>query len=140
MYYKGNNINVILLNESYGVPGSVWHNADDSYTIFIDSHLSAEKQKEVFQHEINHIMNGDFEKTDVQQIEAEAHGLTISKKAERIPINKFEKRLEQLRKEKARIQRELQKREREIEVLIKLHGNEDFLFDAGERNRLYGGL
>lgn len=139
MYYEGNNINVILLNESYGVPGSVWCNADDSYTIFIDSHLSAEQQKEVFQHEISHIMNGDFEKTDVQQIEAEAHGLIIPKKAERIPADKFKKRLEKLQKEKARIQKKLQEREREIEVLVRLHGNDDFLFDAAEYRKFYGG-
>lgn len=140
MYYEGNNINVILLNESFGVPGSVWHNADDSYTIFIDSHLSAEKQREVFQHEVKHIMNGDFEKTDVQQIEAEAHGVTIPDTAERIPADRFQKRLEQIRREKERIRRKLQEKEREIEELIKLHGNDKFLFDAAEQRKLYGGL
>lgn len=138
MYYEGNNINVILLNESYGVPGSVWHNADDSYTIFIDSHLSVEKQREVFQHEINHIMNGDFEKTDVQQIEAEAHGLTVSNPIERIPDNEFKIRLTQIRKERARIQQKLLEKEREIEQIIKLKGNDDFLFDSAEHHKYYG--
>lgn len=138
MYYKGNDINVILLNDANGVPGSVWHNSDDSYTIFIDAHLNAERQKEVFQHEINHIINGDFEKIEVQQIEAEAHGLTVPNTTERIPANIFRKRLSNLKREKARIKRELQEREKEIEFLIKIKGNDDFLFDAGEYQKFYG--
>lgn len=73
MYYNGILYNVVLLKDTFGVPGSIWHNSDDSYTIFIDSGLSAEKQKEVFVHEMNHIRNGDFEKTDVQEIESSAH-------------------------------------------------------------------
>lgn len=140
MYYKGYDINVILLNDANGVPGSVWHNSDDSYTIFIDAHLGTEKQKEVFQHEINHIINGDFEKADIQQIEAEAHGIKIPDATERIPANKFERRLAQFRKEKARIQRKLQKREREIESLIKLNGSDEFLFDSAEYHKFYGSL
>lgn len=62
-------INVIMLEESYGVPGSVHHNKDDSYTIFIDANLSYEKQNEIFLHELRHITGHDFEKTDVQLIE-----------------------------------------------------------------------
>lgn len=69
----GFNINVIILDDANGVPGSVWHNADDSYTIFIDGKLSKETQKKVFRHEIKHICGNDFEKYDVQMIEAEAH-------------------------------------------------------------------
>lgn len=48
MYHRGILYNVILLNDACGVPGSVWHNPDDSYTIFIDANLSEEKQKKVF--------------------------------------------------------------------------------------------
>lgn len=73
MYYKGYNINVILLNDANGVPGSVWHNSDDSYTIFIDARLSDSKQKKVFQHEMAHIIKNDFEKDNVQDIELNAH-------------------------------------------------------------------
>ncbi len=73
MYHNGNFINVILLDESGEVPRSVWHNADDSYTIFINPKLSYERQKEVFEHELRHIIENDFEKCDVQQIESIAH-------------------------------------------------------------------
>lgn len=75
MYYKGNFINVILLDDSGDVPGSVWHNADDSYTIFINPKLSYERQQEVFEHELRHITNHDFEKHNVQQIEFFAHAI-----------------------------------------------------------------
>lgn len=73
MYHRGILYNVILLNDAYGVPGSVWHNSDDSYTIFIDAKLSKEKQKKVFLHEMKHIQENDFEKDNVQEIESKAH-------------------------------------------------------------------
>jgi len=64
---------VILLGNAEGGLGSVWHNSDDSYTIFIDAKLNRAKQKEVFMQEMNHIKNNDFEKEDVQEIEHKAH-------------------------------------------------------------------
>ena len=73
MYLDGNYYNIVLLDDAYGVPGSIWHNSDDSYTVFIDAKLGSQRQQEVFMHEINHIQRNDFEKTDVQQIEAIAH-------------------------------------------------------------------
>lgn len=75
MYHRGILYNVILLNDACGVPGSVWHNSDDSYTIFIDAKLSEEKQKKVFLHEMNHIQQKNFEKENVQIIESESHHL-----------------------------------------------------------------
>ena len=75
MYYNvnGYDINVILLDDALGVPGSVWHNTDDSFSIFIDAKLSFEKQREVFKHELNHILMNDFTKDDVNKIEFDAH-------------------------------------------------------------------
>ena len=62
-----------MLDKSYGIPGCVKHNADDSYTIFIDASLSYEKQHEVFLHEMRHIIGNDFEEDDVQNIEMKNH-------------------------------------------------------------------
>lgn len=73
LYYKGYYINVVILDESYGIPGCVKHNADDSYTIFIDASLNYEKQHEVFLHEMRHIIGNDFEEDDVQNIEMKNH-------------------------------------------------------------------
>lgn len=73
MYHKGIIYNVVFLNNTGGVPGSVYHNPDDTYTIFIDANLSDEKQRKVFLHEMQHIQENDFEKEDVQEIEKVAH-------------------------------------------------------------------
>lgn len=62
-----------MLENACGVPGSVWHNSDDSYTIFIDASLSSSHQKKVFEHEMRHIFENDFEKSNVQEIEKAAH-------------------------------------------------------------------
>jgi len=75
LYYNvnGHDINLILLEDASGVPGSGWSNADGSFTIFIDSKLCFEKQQEVFKHELLHILENDFEKQNVDSIEAHAH-------------------------------------------------------------------
>ena len=75
MYYNvnGYDINLILLEDASGVPGSVWSNSDGSFTIFIDSKLCMEKQQEVFRHELLHILGNDFEKFNVNTIELMAH-------------------------------------------------------------------
>lgn len=62
-----------MLDKSYGIPGCVKHNADDSYTIFIDASLNYEKQHEVFLHEMRHILGDDFSESDVQMIEMKNH-------------------------------------------------------------------
>ena len=43
------------------------------YTIYIDSRLTWEKKKEMYDHALSHIKNMDFEKVDVQAIEHDAH-------------------------------------------------------------------
>ena len=45
----------------------------DDYVIIINSRLSDQAQREAFRHEMWHIQNHDFEKTDVDEIEYEAH-------------------------------------------------------------------
>lgn len=69
----GEQINVVLLNNSKGVLGSVHRNRDDSYSIFIDANLSYEKQYEIFEHEVEHILSRNFEDFNVQEIEKKAH-------------------------------------------------------------------
>ena len=48
-------------------------NEDGSYTIFINTRLSRDAQYKAYLHAISHIRNGDFDKDNVQEIEAEAH-------------------------------------------------------------------
>lgn len=57
---------------------AVVENEDGSYTIFIDSALTAERQRKAFRHAMKHILGDDFRKHDVNQIEKEAHNFEIA--------------------------------------------------------------
>lgn len=70
-------INIVLMDNSFGVKGSVNLNSDGSYTIIINSKLSYEEQKEVCKHELLHILNQDFGECDVNEIEEKAHNLEL---------------------------------------------------------------
>lgn len=50
-------------------------NEDGSYTVLINARMSYETQRKALLHALGHILNDDFEKENVQQIEAAAHGL-----------------------------------------------------------------
>lgn len=45
----------------------------DGYTIYINRNLSKDSQLKAYLHALHHIMNKDFERSDIQQIESEAH-------------------------------------------------------------------
>jgi hypothetical protein len=44
-------------------------------TVYIDDRLSPEGRIKAYNHAIRHIQSNDFEKTDVQEIEAKTHAL-----------------------------------------------------------------
>ena len=69
------NINVVYLNMEYGIHEQVTQNHDGSYTIFLNSRDSREMNQFSYLHAMHHINNNDFEKHDVQLIEAEAHNM-----------------------------------------------------------------
>lgn len=71
-------INIVLMDNPFGIKGSVNKNDDGSYTVIINSKLNAEQQREVYLHEVEHIENGDFDKTDVDIIEHDAHKMEIA--------------------------------------------------------------
>lgn len=48
-------------------------NEDGSYTIFINSRLNREQQVKSYYHAMKHITGEDFDKENVQEIEALAH-------------------------------------------------------------------
>lgn len=58
---------------------TVVENEDGSYTIFIDSTLTFDKQKKAFEHAMKHIIGDDFTKDDVNWIELDAHNIEIAK-------------------------------------------------------------
>lgn len=66
-------VNVIIMDNPFGVKGSVHKNSDGSYTIIINARLNREQQIKVYEHEMKHILFDDFGKSNVQLIESEAH-------------------------------------------------------------------
>lgn len=70
----GNNVNLI---NGLPIRACTTENEDGSYSIFINASLSYEERKKAYIHELLHIYNHDFEKTDVQEIEYRTHKSTI---------------------------------------------------------------
>ena len=66
-------INVILIDLDTMVGETICKNADDSFTIFINSRWSSEMQRRCFCHALDHIRNNDWEKADADCIEGERH-------------------------------------------------------------------
>ena len=64
---------VYLLDLPAGVNEMVTLCEDNDYTIYINGRLCDHKRREAYRHALAHIERDDFEKTDVQQIEADAH-------------------------------------------------------------------
>lgn len=54
--------------------GMTVKNEDGSYTILVDPNDTFEQRMKTARHELDHILNNDFSRSDVQQIEAAAHG------------------------------------------------------------------
>lgn len=132
-------VNIFLVN--FSAPGNemVVQNEDDSYTILINAKLSQDGQLKAYQHALNHINNGDFEKFDVQNIEFQAHELKSSDNIVSVPVSKFEKRIEQLQRERKKLQKALMDKEKEIDIIIDLCGS-DYFFKTAERKWLYEGI
>ncbi len=55
------------------IGGFVVENGDMSYTIVLNSRLNHERNIISYEHELKHIVNNDFEKYNVQEIECKAH-------------------------------------------------------------------
>ena len=68
-------INVILTDLPCSIKGYTLLNSDGSYTVTINSRLNAEKQHEVYEHEIRHIAGDDFSVTSelLDDLELERH-------------------------------------------------------------------
>ena len=66
-------INVILIDLDTMVGETICKNADDSFTIFINSRWSSEMQRRCFCHALDHIRNNDWEKDDADSIEGARH-------------------------------------------------------------------
>lgn len=58
------------------IGGYVISDSDDFYTIILNSKLSHEQNMKSYEHELEHIFNGDFDKSSsADEIENQAHHL-----------------------------------------------------------------
>lgn len=136
---KEQDVNVVLID--FPSPGNemVVPNEDGTYTILINAKISKENQLKAYRHAMNHIINNDFDKDNVQKIEYHAHNFKIPEGTELIPAKRFEQRLKILQRERKRLKQELEKREREIDLIMEVYGSDCF-FGAAEDKWLYGGI
>lgn len=66
-------INTVVIDMDVLIPEQVIKNKDDSYTILLNARLSHERHLESYKHAMQHILEDDFEKQDVSEIEFDAH-------------------------------------------------------------------
>ena len=79
-------VNVIMANDMpIGTKEHVWRNADDSFTMKLNAKYDQETLQKAFEHASDHILNDDWDKFNVQQIEAEAHGITQEQTEQQLP-------------------------------------------------------
>lgn len=66
-------INTIFIDMDTLIAEQIVKNTDDSYTIFLNSKLSKDRQLHAYRHALLHIENNDFDKTCADKIEHDAH-------------------------------------------------------------------
>lgn len=66
-------VNCNIINFPNSGNAMIIKNEDGSYTILINAKLSDQGRIEAYKHALKHIKNDDFDKMDVQEIEASAH-------------------------------------------------------------------
>jgi Zn-dependent peptidase ImmA (M78 family) len=72
------NIITELVDLPCSIKGFTVKNPDDSFTIFINSKLNDEQQRDAYMHEFGHIVNGDFDKESADEIEMISHGFRVN--------------------------------------------------------------
>ena len=67
-------VNVFLADMPVSIPGFAKANPDSTYTIILNSRHTQERRLMAYQHEMKHIINGDYDKKcDADIIEFYAH-------------------------------------------------------------------
>lgn len=134
-------VNVFLVDFPNSGHEMVIPNEDDSYTILINAKLSYESQLKAYEHAMQHILNDDFSKTDVQEIEAIAHGKSnpVSRTPEETisAMDKrwIEKRIKSLRRERRQLRKKIKEYD---ETIRRLQDDGIDFFAKAEHFYLYG--
>ena len=127
-------VNVVLVNFPNSGREMVVKNEDDAYTILINARLSNDEQLKAYQHAMKHIENDDFEKTDAQQIETVAHGLTASQEVKSMPATVYHEQIKRLKRSIRRIEKQIQRDQERVQFLQE-HCD---VFAMEENRYLYG--
>ena len=130
-------VNVVVIDFPNYEREMVVPNEDGSYTVMLNARLSVEHQQIAYKHAMEHIKNMDFEKKDVQKIEAIAHQTkpqpqnVVTKPAEIKPYR--------TRRSTAKQWKEVNDR---IDFIMEhiANGDPDYFFHKAVDNWLYGGL
>ena len=68
-------VNVIEADLPVSISAYVVPNADMTFTIVLNSRMAWERRVEAYKHELQHIQNGDYQKSSADMIEFYAHEL-----------------------------------------------------------------
>ncbi len=122
---QNEDIYVYLMDLPTSVRGRLVCNEDGSFTIILNSRISYDAQLEAYHHELRHIQGNDFQKEDVQQIEASAHQAVQCppvppSKKEAIPASQFLEKIRRIQRQRKVIQQKLKDREEQIAALEKM--------------------
>lgn len=108
-------------------------NEDGSYTILINARLSYTGQLKAYEHAMRHIKEEDFQKEDVQSIEYAAHQLDTTDAVPE-PAQKYLDRIQQLKKEQQKIQRQIKRDQERVKFIMDNYN----LYELAEHHYLYG--
>lgn len=105
--------------KEFGINGTGTHeivtpNSDGTYTVFLNARLSYQQQVSAYRHALSHIVNDDFSKGDVQQIESAAHNMPAKSELVKhayITDEHIEKIKKDIRRQRRKIQAELRAEE-----------------------------
>ena len=107
----GNPVTITLIDMEYGIEEEVCE-VDGYYNIFLNSRSSHAARLNAFDHAIEHIRRDDWEKADVQLIEAEAHGIAKAVPDQSESSRRHWELRKRMSKEIAKMERKLRQYER----------------------------
>lgn len=68
-------VNTLEYNLPVSIAGYTVLNADNTYTVILNARLTFERRMQAYQHEIQHILTGDYDRrADVDILELYSHG------------------------------------------------------------------
>lgn len=112
----------------------VIENEDTTYTIFINARLSYDGQLRAYEHAMKHIKENDFERSNVQEIEAVAHEIITDSKVQPISADKYVEEMRRIKQRRKRIRKQMKRDEERVRFLRE---NCD-MFARAENYHLYG--